>query len=738
MLAIMDRFKSSGSIKEDEQIDYRSKLDKHLLRIDAEDILRLNRVKYSGWIKSARARGADNVLISSLGFLDYIMEDEFIKGGTVWQTIMWKVSYIHSEWLEMANDIGIYLKNTGPEHLRSLYLELNALTGYYNVDDYDPLPAIYALCNYRAYNRGPLSRQDYQKKVDSVDIYPAHGDRFIDYLSSGVYTTGGASDMARTELIVNGDKIDIKGKKTLIPIVREAVDIYNECKECTNFVCKANVKPELGKRRFFVAQNDEGYLIQAFILKIAGKFYKDLKGITLDETGSEEQTRNEDMMAGTRGRWVLPFDYKQFDNQISKWEVLVIAKHIADKVEPYLAAEDKWMYSAFIRSIKNAYVLVTYNNLNLEIRYENGLLSGMRITSVIGNLWNWIMTSEVVSTLPVDYWLRGDDSYLTSVSRRALELVEKRYDTYNVEGNKLKYSIRYEQGEFLRNQYSTNEIYGIVPRAVIACTERKPWNSNPIEKYGKAKQFFGNVGTLLRRLGIKFSDSVMYKCARLFKLKNGYVDGMFTLGSLGVTSKYYSGLAIYEKPVLQCSSIVSQSYISNIKEQVDIVEVTDEEARILAFSREAGLLTVDNLTKVHVDINEKMVPYKARLSNKLILPRELYLTKNLCNPTSYPLAQEIAILKGGSAFSWLRKIDIILANMLVQYEEAGCTRKEALSHLTAYSGPIPVAIPGRLMYLVGSIVLENAMHLNKHQLSSTYWMAGLSLVRYNILDTNMW
>lgn len=589
-------------------LGYREKIDRDLYRVH-EDIL-LNRPDI---VKTAQMRNAS--LNTILGLVSYAMLYKDI-GATLGMFLL-HVDLYHDVYIEMCSKISTYIKQSETHNLRTVWLELNALGGFFNNTTYDPLPDIHALVDFREYYRGSLTLAKYWEILMSFPVTARKRKTFMEWLSTGEYTTSGASSIAYVDAILNNVEVEFKGKKSWLPIVYEAYQLYHMCKQATSFKCKTGLKPELGKIRFFVGFDDLGYLIQSYILYLMNKWYVGYKGITLDQSVSQAFMRDKSIVSSLATAWAMPFDYKQFDHQITKIEVELICRRVIDVVQNYLDPEDYWMADKFMQTVSNAYLEYKGNT----IKYENGLLSGMRITSLVGNLWNLIMSEFAAQNLVVTKYILGDDTLYLSQDRDTLQKILNNMDEQRVDYSLEKFSISKGYGDFLRNTYTSEIIYGLPTRSLASTISRKPWNADPLDPFDKVKNIVEGLGTTFRRLGIYYDD----KLVRKFMLGQKYIEylgGVASLGSLSGYRNISSSMSYDYNTEISLQTFTSNTYYNIIYDNFKEYQLSFEDVSAISRIQQKSLLSTDNLSRIKI-------PIKSSSNNIYIKPLSLTYYVNI-------------------------------------------------------------------------------------------------------------
>jgi hypothetical protein len=135
-----------------------------------------------------------------------------------------------------------------------------------------------------------------------------------------------------------------------------------------------------------------------------------------------------------------------------------------------------------------------------------GLMSGLRITTAVGNAWNTVMTGLVlkvlkdigINTEDVERYIRGDDSAIFTNTAAKGMLVKVGYDIVGAKGGEGKFSLQAGKMEFLRVWYDT-KCSGYPMRALPNLVQRKPWSSEAWTPDYVIRAIYETIRTLRRR-----------------------------------------------------------------------------------------------------------------------------------------------------------------------------------------------------------------------------------------------
>lgn len=174
----------------------------------------------------------------------------------------------------------------------------------------------------------------------------------------------------------------------------------------------------------------------------------------------------------TNYRWYGCLDGDRFDQTIPAWVILYIMDKLGD-----ISEECRWVADAEIAAMKT--LVVEWGEHSW--RWLGGLLSGWRVTSLIGSLVS-MCVAEFISEHSghlgaFSYGVMGDDLIL--YSNTASLTPEQMCSLYNAFGLKanLSKTTSGNIGEYLRKTYSDRGILGYPCLALRTCVYANPWIS---------------------------------------------------------------------------------------------------------------------------------------------------------------------------------------------------------------------------------------------------------------------
>ncbi|ACU32789.1 RNA-dependent RNA polymerase [Artivirus ni] len=334
---------------------------------------------------------------------------------------------------------------------------------------------------------------------------------FEKYVKEGYWITSGSSSIGKVNWSYDGDLGKFKARKNMLLDLYTPDEIYKMAVEWDGKLeNRVFIKDELAKRRLAVASNIEAYLNQGYIFYLFGHGFKNWKYITLDETPGETHLRNcETIKALKDGCFALPFDFKGFDRQPTIWEVKQITKRVIDQIKYLVPPQDRHLFTKIaaknISCYDNNYL---YSPLTKETKKQtNGIPSGIRPTSFIGNVWNMITTDiardQTSLILGKDnirlIALKGDDTKILAKDFMTCLVFRYSYQAINAVGENSKFGIMQNCCEFLRTEISTQGVRGWTNRAIPSVTQRKPWNPQPWTANQQVETTANNIYLLERR-----------------------------------------------------------------------------------------------------------------------------------------------------------------------------------------------------------------------------------------------
>lgn len=454
------------------------------------------------------------------------LDQTILANLCIW-TQLWGLRHLvtlHS--LGMLNDIDTYATKMAKvssfakrfpfetDNAKQRWCEVNTLTGYMQNDigtfDYDKEFESLATGG----NEHPeWWKRKFEEKVRDLMTFQEAPEfvSFETYVKDGYWLTSGSSSIGKVEWSYDSDTGKFKARKNMLVDLYTKEEIYQMATDWDGeLMNRVFIKDELAKRRLAVASNIEAYLNQAYLLYLFGHGFKNYKYITLDEKPNETHKRNCRLIKLLKeGSYALPFDFKGFDRQPTTDEIKTIIKRVIDLVSPRVPASHRRLFNTIaFKNIACYDKNYLYSPLTKRtVKQTGGLPSGIRPTSLIGNLWNMIATDiardVTKDILGQDYIqeiaLKGDDTYIVAPNFFVCLVFRYAYQSINAVGENSKFGIMQNACEFLRTEISSSGVRGWTNRAIPSVTQRKPWNPEPWTENQQVQTIANNIYLLERR-----------------------------------------------------------------------------------------------------------------------------------------------------------------------------------------------------------------------------------------------
>lgn len=514
---------------------------------------------------------------------------------------------------------------------RSRICECSGLTGYRNppVPGFDKVKETENLAN-GGNKDNPLgesvNRKEYRKALrEALAMTPPTVEwiDFEDYVISGEWKTAGSSSIGKVEWEWGDEHGSFKARKNQVPYIMDLKEEAAKALMADKQVNVAIIKSELGKVRMAVASDIYQYWQQAWLLRLLGGAYKQWEGNTLEETVAEQTKRMIRMLKVIADMWNLPFDYESFDHQPTLVDLLDIVEFIRETARVNVPYDKVRQYELvtgnIIAGFKNATLSVVDDQVHKIFKVVGGLMSGLRMTSVIGNAWNSIKTRQARNRLEewmkrnpvVAAWLRGDDSALVFKSYADALMFREMYDAVGAKGGEGKFGIHFGQSEFLRVWYS-RKASGYLARAIPTLSQRKPWSSVPWDEASVMAALYVGVNTMKRRGADEARMDTWWRAVKLGWSQRNHVSQSWLgqpkdLGGLGVEP--WDGrrlLGKWEKVEMSGAriNIVDQAVVRT-REKYAKFDVSRDEAEALTQREAVVTLTADDIPSVNSALHKK-------------------------------------------------------------------------------------------------------------------------------------
>lgn len=377
-----------------------------------------------------------------------------------------------------------------------------------------------------------------------------HGTSIEDFIFSGDWVTSGSSSEGKVMWADprTGETGKFKAKKNLAFDVLDLNKLTLDMRTWDKQRHVAIIKNEPGKVRLAVASDLISYLQMSWLNSHMRGVYNRWQGATLEESATMQFARFREMLRLIIQTWNLPFDFEAFDHQPRRWMLKIMIYYLLNGcrrfVLPIYYADYDHVSTLVIRSFDNATIRFKdqTDGRTGEFAVVDNLMSGLRWTSLIGNMWNMIMT-EVVNKLVagryIKRYVRGDDSALMFNSYSDALNFKIGYDKTGIWSNSSKFSITWGHSEFLRMRFTPQGIRGIIGRAVVGLSQRKPWSNEAWSYDAVTTDLLRAVGTIARRaqdytLYLRLVSWVIQIWTRQRGLTKRWLELPISLGGLGL------------------------------------------------------------------------------------------------------------------------------------------------------------------------------------------------------------
>ncbi|ANH79339.1 RNA-dependent RNA polymerase [Golden shiner totivirus] len=374
---------------------------------------------------------------------------------------------------------------------------------------------------------------------------------FENYVKDGKWITAGSSSIGHVDWEFDSESGKFKARKNMLTNIYTRNEIWEIIKDWDGkIVSRAIIKGEMSKIRLAVASNIQMYIYESYLMYLSGHVYKDWFGITLDQSTNENLNENIKIRNLCKeNKYILPFDYAAFDHQATTKEIQLITDYYFKLGLKNVPEAEKKFVSNLITKTVNAYgnseISGEYKKEKINLKITGGLPSGIRTTSLIGNIWNSVLTNLVknLSIAVLGYnpilnvSLRGDDSLIICNKPQECYLIRVLYMSLNAIGHSNKFAILKSSGEFLRNYITKDSLVGWVNRSIPSITQRKPWNPQPWEENHQVITIKNNIDIIERRFGfnldrLHLANKVSW--SKITKLSTKYLELPKRLGGLGL------------------------------------------------------------------------------------------------------------------------------------------------------------------------------------------------------------
>lgn len=527
------------------------------------------------------------------------------------------------------------------------YAELSVLTGIRNL----PFPGFDVMEEAKALAEGGLKFNLYGRTFRSyfqqfVPLVPEKVKPMSlrEYIESGLWQTAGSSSMGRYEIQIRDEVFKVKCNKHTLTDVVSIDDIYTACVELGNQVNYAVTKPETGKVRMVVAGDVATYIVGAYLTYCTGRAKYKIEGLTRGENFDQKLERLTKMTNLCRTHFTLAFDYKAFDHQPTTEQIKDICDVYFDCGVSNVRTEDigQWadLKQRFVRGFDHAILLARDGEERREFTITGGLMSGLPVTSDVGDFWNFTMTKICllalnrlgVPTEQVINYINGDDSAIYVPNWATGALMNTAYAVTGVEGGVGKFSLQGrrpgESGsngvggkmEFLRQWFTAQKVSGWPARALRGITSDLPTADSGWSTTRVIAAIYESVKTLRRRLPDRHDaiDSVWESLKRVW-CRNHNLPLSFTMlpahaGGLGL-DPLPTGLTLTTDSRPLDPPDIEVSFIGTNERRADLVTsyaavtygvaLTREKAVELGYSELKSTVLADNVRSASSEARRK-------------------------------------------------------------------------------------------------------------------------------------
>lgn len=400
---------------------------------------------------------------------------------------------------------------------------------------------------------------------------------FSDFVTDPMrWATGGGAK----KRVINLSGKDIEGRNKwfwALSCLESGKNLYAESLSEGNDAQVA-LKEEV-KTRCVITTPQSSYLRQCYILYRLGT------PMFLRSTLSDPSLVNG--LASSRKDHFICIDSSSFDHSVSKKWILKILSLLASGC----TGELKNVILDEIQSIET--MGIHYGKE--RFKYENGLLSGWRMTSLLGSLLSALVCEFINKELGLNlpYIVQGDDIIMTCPRKIDADRILDCCDRFGIITNKKKTTIgRY--GEFLKYRYGYGRVQGYAARSIRSIFYANPWLdqttvSAPSEVAGKWWMLLSrlmNTHNGLFRCQEEMDWFVSGVVSDIFGWMGGRISKKDILDAIG-TPISMGGLGVYE-----FSSVAGESdgFVTKI------TSLTDD--RLLGDEKFMSLFAADAIKKV--------------------------------------------------------------------------------------------------------------------------------------------
>jgi hypothetical protein len=252
--------------------------------------------------------------------------------------------------------------------------------------------------------------------------------------------------------------VKVKSKMEL-PEIGDGLDIFKQVKLKANnkdSVIKAVTKLEKSKVRLAFSVDTYLYLLMSYVYQPL--LNKNIPYSAIGLNGSQESKMLKEIQSYCNGEYYLiPFDFEKFDHSVTRHECVIIMDAMYREVKQMknIPEDIDAMYTEMIDRFKN---LKFKHRDKPDIKYRNGLLSGLRLTAEIGTLLNRAWHLYVIKKYGLEKYLvriyaQGDDALCIFSDRDAAIRHVMNMKREGFKCNYKKFYLSQKRCEFLRNSH---------------------------------------------------------------------------------------------------------------------------------------------------------------------------------------------------------------------------------------------------------------------------------------------
>lgn len=373
---------------------------------------------------------------------------------------------------------------------------------------------------------------------------------FLEYVKTHEWAKTGSANYGYTYIM--GKKI--KNRKNMLPFLKPDDHIAQQAidyKEQENW---SIVKNETGKLRIATAADFLTHVQMSYFDYISQHYYIYIKNVDLEKNLSDSMKQTTSILSDLKNNYSLPFDFEGFDHQPTLTEIISIVYHYTQPIiyalKPEIASVAQTLQNNIITGFNNSLLKLNHNKTLYVFKIKSGLMSGLKWTSMIGNVWNKAYTTMVLRRMPVSpitYFIKGDDTLLIFKTYLLCLMAHLLYSLFRIKSGFGKFAVLYEKGEFLRIEYDAERqlIHSYPARTMPTLIQRKPWNSAPLFNQLYTTQL-PHTQTLMRRLEVDDSD-LLRTIKATTRLSFDFISSPTFTNGLGFTTKPLSTYTVYKK-----------------------------------------------------------------------------------------------------------------------------------------------------------------------------------------------